>query len=106
MFCVELCQKHHEFCMYERNRRLCDLEPYDHLRRFYRVCVAHFKRNVFALHTQVTPEVYSAMLSLASSEPHPNIQETLATIRGGGRKARGKFYGNLSSSTLTRLQPG
>ncbi|KAG2741734.1 hypothetical protein P692DRAFT_201652917, partial [Suillus brevipes Sb2] len=67
---------------------LCDLNPYDHLRRFYRVCITNFKCNVLALYTYVSSEVYSAMLSLASSEPHPDIEKTYAIIHGGGRKAR------------------
>ncbi|KIK44261.1 hypothetical protein CY34DRAFT_80290 [Suillus luteus UH-Slu-Lm8-n1] len=88
MFCVELCQNNTAICGYERNRQLRDLNPYDHLRRFYRVCVTHFKRNVLALRTHVSSEVYSAMLSLASSEPHPDIEKTYTIIRGGGRKAQ------------------
>lgn len=102
MFCVELCQNNTTICAYERNRQLRDLNPYDHLRRFYRVCITHFKRNVLALRTHVSSEVYSAMLSLASSEPQPDIEKTYATIRRGGRKAQGEFYGQffkLSSST-------
>ncbi|KAG2116152.1 hypothetical protein DEU56DRAFT_748432 [Suillus clintonianus] len=88
MFCVELCQNNHAFCSYEQNRRLRDLDPYDHLRRFYRVCITHFKRNVLALRTYVSSEVYSAMLSLASTEAQPDIETTFKTIRAGGRKAQ------------------
>ncbi|KAG1746028.1 uncharacterized protein EDB91DRAFT_1080250 [Suillus paluster] len=75
-----------------------DLDPYAHLRRFYRVCVTHFKRNVQALRTYVSSEVYSAMLSLASSEPHPDINKTLATIRGGGRKAQAWLKDKLETN--------
>jgi hypothetical protein len=100
MFCTELSRNNHAFCIYEQNRRLCDLQPYDHLRRFYRVCITHFKRNIFALRRQVTPEVYSAMISLASSEPHLDFNKTLAIIRGGGRKAQGTIYDDFSSALL------
>ncbi|KAG1865181.1 hypothetical protein C8R48DRAFT_672460 [Suillus tomentosus] len=34
-----------------------------------------------ALHSQVSKNVYNAMLSLASAEAHPNIQTTLSIIR-------------------------
>ncbi|KAG2127173.1 uncharacterized protein EDB93DRAFT_1270945, partial [Suillus bovinus] len=74
-------------CPYESQCRLCDLGPYDHLRQFYQLCVAHYKRNVHALHTHVSDKVYAAMLSLATSEPHPDIQKTLDIIRDGGPKA-------------------
>ncbi|KAG2137941.1 hypothetical protein DEU56DRAFT_736613 [Suillus clintonianus] len=87
MYCVELSRSISTPCAYEPHRRICDLSPYDHLRRFYRLCVAHFKRNVHALRTHVSDEVYSAMLSLATSEEHPDIQRTLSIIRRGGPKA-------------------
>ena len=29
-------------CRYETHHRLCDLGPYDHLRRMYRLCTWHF----------------------------------------------------------------
>ncbi|KIK33428.1 hypothetical protein CY34DRAFT_49613, partial [Suillus luteus UH-Slu-Lm8-n1] len=87
MYCVQLSRSISTPCTYEPHRRLCDLSPYDHLRCFYRLCVAHFKRNVHALRTYVSDEVYSAMLSLATCEEHPDIQRTLNTIRRGGPKA-------------------
>jgi hypothetical protein len=89
MYCVQLSQSVTMPCPYEPHRRLCDLGPYDHLRRFYRLCVAHYKRNVHALRTHVSDKVYAAMLSLATSEQHPDIQKTLSIIRSGGPKASG-----------------
>lgn len=91
MYCVELSRSISTPCASEPHRRLCDLSPYDHLRRFYRLCVAHFKRNVHALRTYVSDEVYSAMLSLSTCEEHPDIQRTLNTIRRGGPKAAGNY---------------
>ncbi|KAG1862305.1 hypothetical protein F4604DRAFT_1657854 [Suillus subluteus] len=87
MYCVQLSRSISTPCVHEPHRRVCDLSPYDHLRRFYRLCVAHFKRNVHALRTHVSDEVYSAMLSLATCEEHPDIQRTFNTIRCGGPKA-------------------
>ncbi|KAG2110340.1 uncharacterized protein F5147DRAFT_772592 [Suillus discolor] len=87
MYCVQLSRSISTSCTHEPHRRVSDLGPYDHLRRFYRLCVAHFKRNVHALRTHVLDEVYSAMLSLATCEEHPDIQRTFNTIRRGGPKA-------------------
>lgn len=91
MYCAQLSRSITTPCPYESQRRLCDLGPYDHLRRFYRLCVAHFKRNVHGLHTHVSDKVYAAMLSLATSEPHPDIEKTLDIIRDGGPKAAGEL---------------
>ena len=89
MYCASLCNGNHNQDRYEPRRQLSDLGPYDHLARFYRFCVTHVKRNIFALRTYVSNEVYAAMLSLLSSEEHPNLSHTLTIIRTGGRKANG-----------------
>ncbi|KAF8833796.1 hypothetical protein BDN67DRAFT_998876 [Paxillus ammoniavirescens] len=49
MFCVELSRQLSTHCKYEPSRPIGDLAPCDHLRRFYRLCIAHFHRNVCAL---------------------------------------------------------
>ena len=77
------------FCSIEHHRRLRDLDPYDHLRWFYRLCVVHFLRNLTPLRNVVTPEVYRAMLSLSSFEAQPDLKKTLETIKNGGCKAKG-----------------
>ncbi|KAG2088548.1 uncharacterized protein F5147DRAFT_780942 [Suillus discolor] len=64
-YCVQPSRSISTSCTHEPHRRVCDLGPYDHLRH----------------------EVYSAMLSLATCEEHPDIQRTLNTIRRGGPKA-------------------
>jgi len=89
MYCVQLSRSVTMQCVYEPERRICDLNPYDHLRRFFRICVAHYKRNVLALRTHVPQDVFTAMLSLATSEHHPNLEATLNIIRNGGPKALG-----------------
>ncbi|KZV84152.1 hypothetical protein EXIGLDRAFT_776848 [Exidia glandulosa HHB12029] len=65
------------------------MTPYAHLAYFYLLCIFHFKRNVKPYKTRVAPEVYNAMLSLASSEALPDLDATLAVIRGGGKAAQG-----------------
>lgn len=89
MLCVELCSHNLQYCRYESARRMCDLNPYDHLRRFFRVCIAHFKRNLQTIARDVDAKVLAAMYSLASSDAHPSIETTFQIIRNGGRKARG-----------------
>jgi len=100
MFCVELCRHNTSYCKYEPARRMCDLDPYDHLRRVFRVCIVHFKRNIQALARIVDRKVLAAMYSLAASEPHPNFSATLSTIRSGGPKARA-WLKDKESANLT-----
>ncbi|KAG2125773.1 uncharacterized protein EDB93DRAFT_1243973 [Suillus bovinus] len=98
LFCSELSKNIKTPCIYEPHRKLCDLTPYDHLRRFYRLCIVHFKRNLRPLQSQVLKEVYNAMLSLSSSDAHPNFQRTLSVIRGGGRKAEAWLKDKLQTN--------
>ncbi|KAF8974325.1 hypothetical protein BDZ97DRAFT_11979 [Flammula alnicola] len=88
MYCQSLCVDLHAFCQYEPARRLRNLSPYDHLRRFFRLCIVHFKRHIHDLRLYISNDVRIAMLSLASSEPHPNIEKAFQLIDGGGPKAR------------------
>lgn len=71
---------------------MCDLDPYDHLRRFFRVCIVHFKRNIQPLKHEVPQNVLEAMYSIASADPHVDFEATLAKIRRGGARARGTYY--------------
>ncbi|KAG2045848.1 hypothetical protein BDR06DRAFT_985730 [Suillus hirtellus] len=98
MFCSELSKNIKTPCIYEPHRKLCDLTPYDHLHRFYRLCIVHFKRNLRLLQSQVSKEVYNAMLSLSSSDAHPNFQRMLNVIRGGGRKAEAWLKDKLQTN--------
>ncbi|KAF8122014.1 hypothetical protein EV363DRAFT_1405257 [Boletus edulis] len=87
-FCIELCRHNQQLCTYESHRHLQDLDPYDHLRRFFRVCIVHFKRNIRPLKHEVSHSVIEAMYSIASAEPHQDFEATLTRIRRGGAKAR------------------
>ena len=42
-FCVELCHNRDDFSVREPQRRLKELNPYDHLRCCYRLCIVHFR---------------------------------------------------------------
>lgn len=90
MYCAYLCQHVHKYDRHER-RRLSDLGPYDHLKRFFRICETHFQRNAFAIKHYVGDKAWDAMMSLCSSEPHPDIQKTFEIIRAGGNKAKGRL---------------
>ena len=76
-------------CVYDTNRIISSLDPYDHLRCFYRLCTTHFYRNIQSLGETVPEKVLHAMRSLASAERHPDIEATLTFIRTGGPKAKG-----------------
>lgn len=97
MYCVELSRSISTPREYEPRQHLCDLSPYNHLQYFYQLCVAHFKSNVHALHTYVLDKVYSAMLSLATCEDHPDIQRTLNTIRRGGPKLQAIIHDHINT---------
>ncbi|KAG6374217.1 hypothetical protein JVT61DRAFT_4875 [Boletus reticuloceps] len=87
MFCVEISCDIDQTCIYEPHRQISQLKPYDHLQRFYRLCVAHFQRNLHMLKPIIPFDAYKAMRSLASSEPHPDIKATLSFIRNSHPKA-------------------
>ncbi|KAG1869710.1 hypothetical protein C8R48DRAFT_597246 [Suillus tomentosus] len=101
MFCSELSKNIKTPCIYEPHHKLCDLTPYNHLRRFYRLCIVHFKRNLWPLQSQVSKEVYNAMLSLSSSDAHPNFQRMLSVIRGGSQKAEAWLKDKLQTNKFT-----
>ncbi|KAJ7265241.1 hypothetical protein C8J57DRAFT_1069413, partial [Mycena rebaudengoi] len=89
MLCQKLCAELGDiYCPIEPTRLLRTLSPYDQLQRFLRLCTTHFKRNVDELRPYITPQVRSAMLSLSSSQVHPNIDEAFRTIENGGCKAK------------------
>lgn len=90
MYCQFLCSGIEKYCEYEPSRSLKSLDPYDHLRRFFRLCVTHFNRNIHDLPSTISYEVRQAMRSLSSSEPHPDLEGVFATIQAGGPKAKGK----------------
>lgn len=95
MHCQSLCKAstlQGHYCPYERHRLLSSLNAYDHLRRFFRLCVTHFKRHVHKLRDVVSLDVRLAMLSLASSQPHPDLEAAYSTIRNGGKKAAGRSF--------------
>jgi hypothetical protein len=93
LYCQSLCRDFDDFvfCQFEPSLRLHDMLPYQHLRRFFRICLVHFKRNIHELRAHITDEVRLAMLSLASTEVHPDIEKAFELIKSGGPKARGSF---------------
>ncbi|KDR73410.1 hypothetical protein GALMADRAFT_141907 [Galerina marginata CBS 339.88] len=88
MFCQRLCEKLTGYCLIETSRRLKDLSPYDHLRRFFRLCTIHFKRYIHELWNSLPADIISAMYSLISSEPLPDFDGTCKIISKGGPKAK------------------
>ncbi|TFK44080.1 hypothetical protein BDQ12DRAFT_594008, partial [Crucibulum laeve] len=88
LFCQWLCQNMFDFCSLEPWRRLQELTPYDHLHQFYCLCYVHFKRNIHDIRSTISVDVADAMLSLAVSKPHQNLEGAYALINKGGPKAR------------------
>ncbi|KAG6374675.1 hypothetical protein JVT61DRAFT_4044 [Boletus reticuloceps] len=87
-YCTYLCWDIDKHDQYEPQRRLSSLGPYDHLKRFFRICETHFQRNAFAIKHYVGDRVWDAMMSLYTSDPHPDIQKTFEIIPAGGNKAK------------------
>ncbi|KAJ7815996.1 hypothetical protein B0H13DRAFT_2460922 [Mycena leptocephala] len=88
-FCQNLCaQLGDVYCPIEPTRLLRTLDPYDHLRRFLRFCTTHYIRNVDKLKPCITWKVRRAMLSLSSSQTHPDLDGAFQIIENGGRKAK------------------
>ncbi|KJA15069.1 hypothetical protein HYPSUDRAFT_59028 [Hypholoma sublateritium FD-334 SS-4] len=98
MFCVALCADIDKFCPYEPSRLLNSLDPYDHLRRFFRLCLVHFDRNIRQLRSHISKEVNDAMHSLASSDVHPDLNSALSIIDQGGKKAQAWLKDKLTGS--------
>ncbi|KAF7333550.1 hypothetical protein MSAN_02419900 [Mycena sanguinolenta] len=64
------------YCPMEPTRLLRTLDPYDHLRRFLRLCTVHNKRNIDKLKPYTTRKV------------HPDLEGAFKVIESGGRKAK------------------
>ncbi|KAK7001996.1 hypothetical protein R3P38DRAFT_3608943 [Favolaschia claudopus] len=89
MFCERLSATLGDvYCPMEPTKLLRLLDPYEHLRRFLRFCTVHYKRNINELKPYTTQKVRNPMLSLSSSQVHPNLEGAFAMIEGGGRKAK------------------
>ncbi|KAJ7159144.1 hypothetical protein C8R43DRAFT_882333 [Mycena crocata] len=89
MFFQRLCAELGDvYCPMEPTRLLRTLDPYDHLRRFLRFCTTHYKCNIHELAPYTTQEVRNAMLSLSSSQEHPNLEEAFWVIENGGSQSQ------------------
>ncbi|KAJ7800656.1 hypothetical protein B0H14DRAFT_3092562 [Mycena olivaceomarginata] len=89
MYCQKLCAHLGDvYCPMEPARLLRTLDPCDHLRRFLRLCTTHYKRNIRELRPYTTQQVRAAMLSLSSSQVHPDLELAFRIIENGGRKAK------------------
>lgn len=88
MFSQWLCENIDEYCPIEKDRKLSELDPYDHLMRNYRLCTVHFARHVHEYRHSVPPNVYDAMLSLSTTEVL-DLDATYAEIRSGGKQPTG-----------------
>ncbi|KAJ7083296.1 hypothetical protein B0H15DRAFT_785085 [Mycena belliarum] len=81
--------------LYETNRFIQDLSPYEHLHRIYRVCTVHYYRLVQL--AAVPEQVRWLMRSLVCLE-HANWQTTLDEISARGGKVAQDWLNNKLSS--------
>lgn len=88
--------------LHESGRLIQDLDEYDHLRRFLRLCENHFFRNI--LKAQVPDYVRSDMRSLVCIE-HQSWDATLKRIETvGGKAGKGQCQGTpIFSANPSRL---
>lgn len=75
--------------LHEPHKSLASLNPYDHLKRFVRVCYVHAKRNIQKCN--VSDDVSKLMRSLLCVR-HPDWDGTLERIRREGGKAGAGMY--------------
>lgn len=66
-----------------------ELNPYQHLRHFTRLCKVHYARNIIDTGHTIPQEIKHMMLSLATSEPLPDFHGTVKTIEESCKKAKG-----------------
>ncbi|KAF8978201.1 hypothetical protein BDQ17DRAFT_1338866 [Cyathus striatus] len=105
MYCQKVCKDLFRNDPTESNKILKDLMPYDHLKRFYRLCTVHFKRNIYDLQKQesVSGDILDAMLSLSSTSKI-NMNLVQNTIKNGGPKAKDVHRFNISVTRQVRSQ--
>ncbi|KAJ7778963.1 hypothetical protein B0H16DRAFT_1838049 [Mycena metata] len=95
LFCQKLCSELGDvYCPIEPTRLLRTLDPYEQLRRFLRFCTVHNKRNIDKLKPYTTQKVRNAMLSISSSEEHPDLDGAFRTISNGGPWLKDKQVGS------------
>ena len=78
-----------KYDLHEPNRLLTSLDPYDHLRRFVRLCYVHAKRNI--QESSVSSEVRLLMRSLLCVT-HPDWENTVCRIQWEGGKAGASVF--------------
>ncbi|KAJ6554288.1 hypothetical protein B0H19DRAFT_1029451 [Mycena capillaripes] len=89
MFCQKLCAEMGDvFCPTEPTQLLKTLTPCEHLSNFLRLCTTHYVRNIDKIKAYITPQVRGAMLSLSSSQVHPDLEGAFKVIQSGGPKAK------------------
>ena len=91
MFCQWLCRDLDSYCSIERDCKLSDLDPYEHLKRTFKLCTVHFKRHINDLRHQLPSDVLDAMLSLSTTKQLRDLNGVFEKIRMGGKKASGLF---------------
>ncbi|KAG1814626.1 uncharacterized protein BJ212DRAFT_1242882, partial [Suillus subaureus] len=69
--------------------------------QFYCLCLAHYKCNIHSLRSQVLKDMEIAMLTIASAEPHPDLQGTLTKIKKGGKKAAAWLKDKIEGTKFT-----
>ncbi|KAF8489146.1 hypothetical protein JB92DRAFT_2620614, partial [Gautieria morchelliformis] len=74
-------------CSYPCACELRTMAPYKHLQHCFMLCVNHFQRGIHKLGNDVSPEVRTAMHSLVSTSPLPDLQGTKELIHSGGPQA-------------------
>lgn len=87
--------------LHEPNRPLSDLGPYEHLRRIFRLCVVHGKRNIRAC--GVPDDVRNDMRSLYCVQ-HPDWDEAIRRIKNlGGKSGAGEYHPQLVFHQVIRV---
>jgi hypothetical protein len=85
-----LAQSLNSMDLHQPSIRLRDLTPYDHLDRGGHLCFVHLKQRAHEIYSECTVEEYNAILSLAATEIHPDVQGVIDLLmRSESSKVRG-----------------
>ena len=74
------------------------MTAYAHLAHFYRECTNHYGRKIHNLGDAIDENVCTAMYSISTAFPLPDIEGIFALIKNGGAKAAGKHEFRISGN--------
>ncbi|KAF8187083.1 hypothetical protein K438DRAFT_1835610 [Mycena galopus ATCC 62051] len=110
IFCQKLSAEFSDvYCPMDPTKLLRSLDPYKHLHHLLHLCTVHYKCNINTPKPYTSQKTRNAMLSLSSSQVHPDLEGTFRIIHcvptplieKGGRKAKAWLKDKQTGSRFT-----